>query len=226
MNLKEAFAVAELLQAANSSTLADLASCSVLRKLKRGRRLYYERAEVPMLYILVSGTAALYKYTGNGEKRVLLVCGTGMALNEDIVKDCVASTGCEMLQDACVLCIPVERLLANLPSDFDLTKALLDGMAVKMRRMYRQARNTASFVRIDRRIAAKLWKLARDYGVDTPEGTRIELELTITYLADMLGAKRETVSRQVKQMGDSGLLLYQDKHFIIPDMEALHRYFM
>lgn len=51
------------------------------------------------------------------------------------------------------------------------------------------------------------------------------MELTITYLADMLGSKRETVSRQLKQLADAGLVRYGDGRFLLPDRDALQKYF-
>ena len=74
-------------------------------------------------------------------------------------------------------------------------------------------------------IAAKLYMLARDYGKETERGISIEMQLSITYLSEMLGSKRETVSRQVKKLCDSGLILMEKNHFWIPNLENLSNYF-
>ena len=74
-------------------------------------------------------------------------------------------------------------------------------------------------------MAAKLWKLARDYGKKEESGVRISLKLTVTQLADMLGTKRETASRQLKVLVEQGLVRYDRNTFVIPDTDVLNRYF-
>ena len=74
-------------------------------------------------------------------------------------------------------------------------------------------------------MAAKLWKLARDYGKREKDGVRICLKLTVTQLADMLGTKRETASRQLKVLVEQGLVRYDRNTFVIPDTDVLNRYF-
>jgi len=85
-------------------------------------------------------------------------------------------------------------------------------------------RNTPSSVRGDKRIAAKLWRLSRDFGVPYERGTKINFDLTITYLAGMSGLKRETVSRHLKLLSDRHLVIAGKNTFIIPDRGKLKRY--
>ena len=63
----------------------------------------------------------------------------------------------------------------------------------------------------------------RDSPLD--DGTLIDFDLSITYLAELLGSKRETVSRLVKQLSEAGLVEYRKNHFFIPDREKLMEYF-
>lgn len=74
-------------------------------------------------------------------------------------------------------------------------------------------------------MAAKLLKLSWDHGVEDEDGVRIDMNLTVTYLAEMLGSKRETVSRQVKKLNEQGLIMVKKNKFIIPDQEKLSKYF-
>jgi len=77
----------------------------------------------------------------------------------------------------------------------------------------------------EKRVAAKLLKLSWDHGVEDEDGVRIDMNLTVTYLAEMLGSKRETVSRQVKKLNEQGLIMVKKNKFIIPDQEKLSKYF-
>lgn len=47
---------------------------------------------------------------------------------------------------------------------------------------------------MERKIATKLWKLGRDFGVDTEDGVMIDIDLTITLMADLVSTKGKCVS--------------------------------
>ena len=58
MNIREAFAEAEILKDASPSVLADLASCASLRRVKCGSHLFLDKEEVTTLYVMVEGMTA------------------------------------------------------------------------------------------------------------------------------------------------------------------------
>lgn len=96
-------------------------------------------------------------------------------------------------------------------------------MSKKIRSLYRQLKNTVP-KKIDRKVAAKLWKLSKDYGVEVESGTMIDLKISVTYLADMLGSPRETISRAMNVFKRENLIHYEDKKIIV-DSEKLAKYF-
>lgn len=225
ISIKEAFAKAEILNDVSPSTIAELASCTRMIKKQKGEHLFYDKEEVSQIYIVAEGLAALYKMNSIGEKKVIFVYGKGKMLNEVMLYELPASINCEILQDSYILAFPKKRFEAILMQDGQLSKAVIESMSLKIRRLYRQLKNTTNALRGDKRVAAKLWKLAHDYGVKEEEGVRIDMELTITYLAEMLGSKRETVSKQIKALAAEQLVLYKKNHFFIPDCEKLRNYF-
>jgi len=50
---------------------------------------------------------------------------------------------------------------------------------------------------------------------------KVKFELSITLLADMVGAKRESTSRVIKSLKEEGLLEIQKGYFIMKDMKGL-----
>lgn len=202
-----------------------LASCATLRRMARGEVLFDEKEEVRTLYLMADGLAALCKTSESGERRVLFLYGAGKTLNEAVISDPAASARCEVLQDAVLLCILVHCVLGAMEQDFQFAKAMMASMAYKIRRLYHQMKNTACSLRGDKRIAAKLWKLSRDFGKPADGKTEIDFDLTITFLADMLGSKRETVSRQVKLLEQAGLVEFRDGRFYVADRDALKNIF-
>jgi len=225
MTLKEAFAIAEVLRFAKRTSLEKLSGFGRLKKMKKGEHLFMDKQVVDAMYIVISGLVTLYKTNSMGDNKVVFVYGKGKAINEVILNELPASISCEILSDAVILVFPVDQLIEVLEQDFGLTKAIMDSMSIKIRRLYRQLKNTSNMTRMDKKIAAKLWKLSMDYGIPCEQGTEIELDITITYIADMIGSKRETVSRQLKLLTDKDLVIFKNSRFIIPDCEKLREYF-
>lgn len=215
----------EVLDSAKEETKRALAAKGVLHILRKGHILFRDKEEVQSLYIVVSGFVSLYKIDEQGEKKVIFVLGQGKLINEAILQGMTASVSCEVLELAKILSFRKADFLMEMEHDFDLTKAVITSLSTKIRRLYRQMKNTTSSLRGDKKLAAKLWKLSGDFGKEVSDGSVIGVEISITYLADMLGTKRETVSRQLKVLTGLGLVYLQDNYFMIPSREKLAQYF-
>ena len=103
----------------------------------------------------------------------------------------------------------------------ELSREIFDSLARKTRRLYHQVGNANGTYPIEKRLAAKIWKLARDYGNFTPEGVQISFELTVTFLANMLGAKRETVSRIISSWKKDEIVIHENGFLTVIDMKNL-----
>lgn len=215
----------EVLEGIREVTLKELAACGIVIEMRRGQCLFRDKEDIYHVYVVVDGLASLYKINSLGERKVIFTLGKGQMLNEVILNGMTASIYCDIIQDAKILAFPKKRFWVLMEQDNRLMKQVYCSMALKTRRLYRQLKNTTNAMRGDKRIAAKLWKLSYDHGVKTQEGIRIELDLSITYLADMLGSKRETVSRLVKTLSELGLVKYEKNRFLIPDTDRLNHYF-
>lgn len=94
-----------------------------------------------------------------------------------------------------------------------------------MWRLGHQLKNTVGSIYMERKLAAKLWKLARDFGIERPEGIEIDINMTITFLADMLGAPRETTSKTCKALSDYGLISMKKKRITIVDPARVSHFY-
>ena len=224
INITESLTRVEAFRQASPHSIAALAACCKVRCLAKWEHLFFDKDHVEKIYVVASGLVSLYKMNFQGEKKVIFILDQGKMINEVILQGMSASVNCEAFEEAEVLCFDRAELLAIMERDFGLTKGILDSLGLKVRRLYRQLKNTANSVRGEKRVAAKLWKLSQDYGEVGQEGKTITLHLSITYLADMLGSKRETVSRQLKVLTEQGLVRIYDGHIIIPDSKKLSAY--
>lgn len=215
----------EMFNNISESTIGKILEESDVKEHRAGEILFEDKEAVFTVYFVLKGIVSLYKINECGQKKVIFMLGKGKIINEVIIKELPASINCEIFEDAVILGIKKEKLLNIMKEDFDLCKNIIISLSSKTRRLYRQLKNTPSSIKIEKRLAAKLYKLAKDYGVEHEDGIVIDMEISITYMADLLGSQRETVSRAMKVLQKNNLINYKSKKIIISNFEKLALFF-
>jgi CRP-like cAMP-binding protein len=209
----------------SQNSLKQLAVLGEVKKYSAGSHLFRDKEEVNTLYFVVTGSVSLYKLNENGNKRVIFILGNGKIINNETIQDLPASINCEIFEEAQILSYDKYKFLSIMQNDFILSKNIICSLAMKVRRMYRQLKNANGVIRMEKKLAAKLWKLSKDYGVSCNNNIIINMNISITYLADLLGSKRETISRALKILVNENLIEYQDKRIKIINQERLSEFF-
>ena len=162
----------------------------------KGHLILRVRERRPDILFILGGKIQIYTLTKCGKKKILFILGKDNIANDSFLYDSNA-VYCETLETCQFFQIRREALLSLMEKDFQLTKAL---------------------------FAYQEWKLARDFGRPTEKGVRIDMDLSVTFLADLLGAPRETTSRVCKKLADQGLIYMEKKKIYIPDMERMAQF--
>jgi cAMP-binding proteins - catabolite gene activator and regulatory subunit of cAMP-dependent protein kinases len=202
-----------------------LAQLGEVKKYDAGAHIFRDKEEVTTLYIIISGSVSLYKLNENGHKRVIFILGKGKMINDVIIQGLPSSINCEIFEQAQILSYDKNAFLNIMERDFLLSKNIMSSLAMKVRRLYRQLKNTTGTIRMEKRLAAKLWKLSKDYGIKTENGVIINMNISVTYLADLLGSKRETISRAIKMLINENLIIYEDKKIKVINQHKLSEFF-
>ena len=176
--------------------------------------------ESPDNFFILDGKVQIYTLTKCGKKKILFILGRDNIANDSIVYPSRVIF-CETMELCRFYLIRRELLLSLMEKDFLLTKALLEYQERKVFRLEHQLQNTVGSIYLERRLASKLWKLARDFGRQTDKGMLIDMDLSVTFLADLLGVPRETTSRVCKRLANQGLIFMEKKKIYIPDMERM-----
>lgn len=208
----------------NAATLENLRCKATKLNLDKKNLLFFEKDIVNSVYIVLKGKVSLFKYLENGHKKIFFILNDGEIINEVIFDNLPASVSCEAFDDSIILAFNKTDLLNIMSTDFQLTENILNHMGKKVRRLYRQLKNTVP-INVDKRVAAKLWKLTKDYGIQLEDGTLIDLNISISYLADMIGSARETISRCLRKLEKHGLIKFEGKKIIVINIENLSKYF-
>lgn len=215
----------EIFQNVSKETLEEISNNGEVKLYNPGQIVFYDKENVSTIYIILSGTVSLYKMNENGQKKVIFILGRGKVINDVIFKDLPASINCEIFERAELLLINKDILLEIMKDDFEFCKNIICSLSMKTRRLYRQLKNTPSSIKLEKKLAAKIYKLSIDYGISCNGGVYIDMDLTITYIADLLGSQRETVSRAMKVLQKNDLIEYKDKRVYVKDLNKLSEFF-
>lgn len=193
----------------------------VLRRCAKRRLLFQAGDVIQTLYFQMTGKSCIYTVTPSGQRKVHYVCGQGALLNQNTLNPSVSAACCEMLEESTIFAVPSEVVARCMHSDFELVRSLVGAQERKLWRLQHQLKNTVSSMYMERKLAAKLWKLARDFGIERENGLEIDLDLSVSFLADMLGVPRETTSRLRSALVRSGLISVSGKRITVIDPEGM-----
>ena len=206
-------------------TLEKLIDVSKIKFLKKGKMLFWDKEKINDIYIILEGRVTIFKISELANKRIMFILDEGEIINEVIVdEDLNEASSCETFENTKILKVSKKDFIHIMMEDFDFNKKVISSLTRKVRKLYRQLKNT-SMLKIEKRVAAKLYRLAENYGMKEEFGILINLNISVTYLADMLGVTRETVSRAIKKLQELELISVIKRKIYIKDMEKLVCFF-
>lgn len=206
-------------------TIEKLWEAGQERQFSKGHILIRARESTHSVYFQMSGKSMVYNLTHDGKRKIIFIFGKGVLLNEHVLSSHLPSVFCETIETSRIFMAPLKVFVKCMETDFTLTRAVLEVQQNRIWRMGHQLKNTQGSIYMERKLAAKLWKLARDFGIRTPDGIEIDINLSVTLLADMLGASRETTSRLCGTLVDLGLIKIHKKRITITDSQKISVYY-
>lgn len=214
----------EVFQNIKEESKIELEKIIKIRELSKKANLFRERDMVDKVYFIKEGKISLFKINESGERKIIFILSNGQMINDILLEENKSSSiSCEAFEKSILLECNSKDFLKIMENDFTLTKNVLIHMQNINRRLYRQLKNSIS-IRMDKKLASKLYRMGREFGINKGEWTLINANLTITYIADMLGCKRETLSRAMKVLQDENLVKIENKKMYIKKDE-LSTYF-
>lgn len=215
----------EFLQDVSPETLDRLWAAGTVKKFRKGSIVLHAGEPVKSIFIQLTGKSIIYNLTHSGRRKIIFIFGRGHLLNDHVLSVRHPSVFGETLEESLIFTVSSADFLQLMELDFDLTKAVLSAQEKKIWRLGHQLKNTMGHIYLERKLAAKLWKLSRDFGIEKEQGIEIDINMPITLLADMLGAPRETTSRICKILTDEGLIAVQKKRIVVLDPERMAAYY-
>ena len=216
----------EVFKGISINSINEIKNNSDIIELKKNKALYSDRQVLDYVYFLVSGNVSLVKSNENGENKVIFLLNSGAMINEPLMRKNTSGIECWGFEDSKILRIGLKTFDKIMSKDYILARNCMLEMEKRIRRLYRQLKNLTSS-NIEKKLAAKLYRLGTQYGLKEnkiDDYTYINLNLTVTYIAKMLGYQRETVSRSLKLLAQKEIILQKDRKFYV-NIEKARQFF-
>jgi CRP-like cAMP-binding protein len=187
--------------------------------LLAGRTIKYRKGQVlqssddaPKLSLVVSGYVKRYLITNDGN-----------LIYESILKEDIYRGNevyyYETMSDAEIAIIDNDVLLQAVKENPLLYRDLLIVAGQRLHSNIQMLESMSLHTSYER-VAHLLAGYARDFGVKTAAGIKIDLPLTHLLIANVLGITRETVSQSIIQLRTKKLIK-TNQHITVPDLEKL-----
>ncbi|MGP1617381.1 Crp/Fnr family transcriptional regulator [Peptostreptococcus stomatis] len=209
----------------SDDSLNRILVCGDIVDLKKNACLYHDRQDLYYVYFLLKGKVTLVKPNENGESKVVFILNPGDTINQPVMRNNTSAVECWGFENSRILRIGFDDFDTIMAKDYILAKNCMAFMENRIRRLYRQLKNSVT-INIEKRLAAKLVRLGLDYGSREEDSvmTRIDLNLTVTYIAKMLGCQRESVSRAMKSLTKRGIVELDGRKIYV-DIEMARKFF-
>lgn len=198
----------EVFKNISEESLEKIYKYSDVIKLGKNRCLYSDRQILEYVYFVLSGKVTLSKNNENGESKVIFILGKGDIINQPIMRKNTSAVECWGFEDSRILKISFRDFQEVMKDDYELVRNCMIFMETRIRRLYRQLKNSVS-INMDKKLATKLYRIGLKYGVNDGKFQNmviIKLDLTVTYIAKMLGCQRETASRAMKSLAEKSII--------------------
>ncbi len=220
----ETLATVPLFAGLAPAALGDVAHGLVARRFRRGEVIFHQGDPGNALFIVESGVVKISLPSEAGEEAILATLQAGEFFGELALLDgAPRSATAVAMEPSRMLMLPRDRF-RELLAEASIRDALLVGVAKELRRLTIHVEEL-HFLDIAGRLAARLAYLAGEGGTRLTDGAlRLDLPLTQSDLAAMVGCTRQSVNKLLGQFADDGLIRLDRDAVVVTDLERLVRF--
>lgn len=202
-----------LFEGMDSEAMNTLVQEASLKDVPKGGIIFLQGDESHEVYVVASGRIRLYRMSPDGAEKTLAVHGDYEVFGDLAAIDGLArSAVAESMTDSVVVEIKRNAFITCLRGSWDLSERFMKKLALMLRETD-ESLDLLAFASAKARVASAL--------VGNSDRCGRVSGLTHRDIAAMASTSRETVSRIIGSLVDSGLVTVDDGGYAIVDMERL-----
>ena len=203
------------------ATVEAIAQGVAVRTFSKGSHLFHQGDPGDAFYILTSGAVKVFVSSPQGDEMVLATLRPPDALGEVALLDHgERSASAEALQETTAIAFARSTVLELMRTQPGIGDAMLRAAGKLLRRLTGQAADLV-FLDLEGRVAKLLVSLAEDRGTERDGNLTLELDVTQTDLAHMVGGSRQSVNQILHALASRGLVTLHGREIQIVDLERL-----
>lgn len=194
-----------------------IAAHAATHSYPRGNTILRKGDPASAMLIVLQGRVRVGITAADGREVSFRIMGPGEIIGElSLLDGQERSADVQALEASVLLAVEREHFLLLLRNSADLCLRLMSVLCDKLRRST-VSLEEAMLLNLSGRLWRHLQRMASEHGIVTPEGTRINIRLSQSELAALIGASREKVNRQLKSWESQGVIRQDGGYIILPD---------
>ncbi|NLZ54687.1 MAG: Crp/Fnr family transcriptional regulator [Thermoanaerobacteraceae bacterium] len=205
----------------NLEELNQVSNIYISRKYKKGQIIFFEGEPGEAVYFVKEGKIKVYKSDAEGREYILHIFGPGNIFAETVLLGGDPyPANAEAVEDSVVGVIKNSDLEELLKKNTDIAFKIMKILSNRLRESQEKLKNFVFRDTFDR-TACALHKMSLEHGTKTPRGIEVELPITRTELASIVGTSRETVTRMLSEMRRKGIIDMDKQKIIVKNEREL-----
>jgi CRP-like cAMP-binding protein len=201
--------------------LDAVAEYAVSKKFPARRQIFHKGDQGTEAYAIVSGRLKVVTESSDGKEAILSIMEPGEVFGE-VAMLCGGrrSATVQTLERSELLVLHRRDLLAVFDKHPAIAVSCLAALAERLVRIT-ETMEDVMFRGLPSRLARRLLALADAYGEEQGDDVRIDLRLSQSELAGMVGTSRESVNKQIKTWEREGWVSHDRGEVVLHDRAAL-----
>jgi CRP/FNR family transcriptional regulator, cyclic AMP receptor protein len=201
--------------------LDQLARSVTFRNYRRGHLIFAQGEPGDSLFVISEGLVKVFVTSEEGEDMVLVTLRPPETFGElALIDGGLRSASAEAIEPTTTLTLSRGPLIELLQGHPNLAQALLSSLGGLVRRLTEQAADLV-FLDLHGRVAKLLLTLAEERGRREGQEVLLDLQVTQSDLAAMVGGSRQSVNHILHAFQRRGYLEIEGRRIALKDLKAL-----
>jgi CRP/FNR family cyclic AMP-dependent transcriptional regulator len=205
------------------SHLEPIQERTITRSFRRGDIIFHQGDPGESLFVIAEGLVNVYVLSEDGEEMVLASLRPPDTFGELAVIDRGSRSACaRAIESTTLLALTRASFMEMIRENPTIADALHSSLGALLRRLLQQASDLV-FLDLAGRVAKLLVTLAEERGERSGDSILLDLRLSQSHLAGMVGGSRPSVNQILRSFQDRGYLEMEGRKIVVKRPDLLRR---
>ncbi|MFZ2119128.1 MAG: Crp/Fnr family transcriptional regulator [Pseudonocardiaceae bacterium] len=207
----------------DEAELMRLGACATRRIYRKGQYIFHQGDTGDAVFVLTEGSVKVIFGSADGDEMILATLRPPDIFGElALIDGGPRSASIQTLEPTAVLTLTRATLLDLMSRQPGVTDVVLRSLGTLVRHMIAQAADLV-FMDLHGRVAKLLLRMIEDLSDAPGQLVSLDLKMTQSDLAAMVGGTRQSVNQILHQFERRGYLSIEGQRLVVKDLDAIRR---